>query len=601
MYDVFKKLFILLSAQERSRFVLLSGLLVFVAFADVFGISTVLVLLKAFAEPQILESNALLAWLHDTLGFTTLFSFQVFLSLLALLVVTTAQVLKAGGSYAIVRFSEMRGFEISVRLFSSILQQPYSWFLDHNSADISKTVLQEVHRLVHSVLIPCLQLLANGILALSIVTFLVILDPLVSLTAAGLLGGSYVLIYVSLRKVLSRLGQKTVDANKGRYRITTEATGGIKEVKLMDLEQYYIGRFIKPALNYASSGSKSAVLWQMPRFALEALTFAVLLGTMLFMLVRHDGNIVAAIPTLGTIAFAVMKLLPALQNIYFNLSNIRTSKPLLDQIAKEYVEAEQNRLKHADAGNQQERMAFRESLEARNLSFAYPNSTRPSLQDVNLNVAAKSTVGFVGGTGAGKTTLIDSVLGLLAPDTGEILIDGVPITPENVRNWRRCIGYVPQVIYLTDSTVAENIAFGVSPEAIDMTEVERAAKAASLHDFVDSELPQGYQTVIGERGVRLSGGQRQRIGIARALYHDPELLILDEATSALDNVTERAVMDAVSNIGHEKTIIMIAHRLSTVKNCDRIFLMESGSVVASGTYEELLAENASFKELASAG
>jgi ABC-type bacteriocin/lantibiotic exporter with double-glycine peptidase domain len=217
-----------------------------------------------------------------------------------------------------------------------------------------------------------------------------------------------------------------------------------------------------------------------------------------------------------------------------------------------------------------------------------------------MSVSARTTIGIVGGTGAGKTTLVDSILGLLTLQNGNISVDGTTLGRDNMQAWRNCLGYVPQTIYLTDSSVAENIAFGIPPEQIDMAAVERAARAASLHEFVTCELQEGYSTMVGERGVRLSGGQRQRIGIARALYHDPEVLIMDEATSALDNLTERAVMDAVQNIRNQKTIIMIAHRLSTVRKCDRIFLLKNGTVDACGTYDELVETSDEFRAMARA-
>ena len=234
------------------------------------------------------------------------------------------------------------------------------------------------------------------------------------------------------------------------------------------------------------------------------------------------------------------------------------------------------------------------------MHFTYPEAERPALQGLSLLVPARTTVGIVGGTGAGKTTAVDIMLGLLDPTQGRLLVDGVPITRDNRRDWQRSIGYVPQQIFLTDASVAANIAFGLPPAAIDQAAVERAARTAELHDFVIGELPEGYATLVGERGVRLSGGQRQRIGIARALYHDPDVLILDEATSALDNLTEKAVMDAVHNLGHAKTIVMIAHRLTTVRDCDIIFMLEQGRVVASGSYDELIAHSRQFRALAGA-
>ncbi len=230
-----------------------------------------------------------------------------------------------------------------------------------------------------------------------------------------------------------------------------------------------------------------------------------------------------------------------------------------------------------------------------NIHYRYPNALRPALDGINLTIPTKSTVGLVGTTGSGKTTTVDLILGLLDAQKGTLEIDGQVITEHNCRAWQRSVGYVPQQIYLADDTVAANIAFGIEAKDIDQTAVERAAKTANLHEFVTNGLPKQYQTTVGERGVRLSGGQRQRIGIARALYHNPQVLILDEATSALDNVTEQAVMEAVHNLGHEITIIMIAHRLSTVKNCDQIVLLEQGRVNARGVYGELMENNVHFK------
>ena len=279
----------------------------------------------------------------------------------------------------------------------------------------------------------------------------------------------------------------------------------------------------------------------------------------------------AAIPTLGTFAFAAMRLLPALQGIYQGLSSIRGGTAVLDKVFDEHsetfaiVDAVQHRKADSPA------LALTRDLELRGVEYAYEGGTKAAVHDLDMRIAARTTIGIVGGTGAGKTTLVDLILGLLSPQKGAILVDGVPIDPQNVRAWQKTLGYVPQQIYLSDDTVACNIAFGVPPAQIDMAAVERAARIAALHDFVTSDLPKGYDTLVGERGVRLSGGQRQRIGIARALYTNPSLLIMDEATSALDTITERVVMEAVQNIRKDKTIIMIAHRLSTVRNCDRDF------------------------------
>jgi ABC-type multidrug transport system fused ATPase/permease subunit len=243
-------------------------------------------------------------------------------------------------------------------------------------------------------------------------------------------------------------------------------------------------------------------------------------------------------------------------------------------------------------------LRLREAIELVDVHYAYPLAERQALNGLSIRIPANTRVGIVGGTGAGKTTAVDIMLGLLDPQAGALRVDGRAITPALRRAWQSTIGYVPQHIFLTDDSVAANIAFGIPPEKIDHAAVERAARVAELHDFVMGELPEGYETFVGERGVRLSGGQRQRIGIARALYHDPDVLIMDEATSALDNLTERAVMDAVHNLGRAKTVVLIAHRLSTVRDCDTIFMLEGGRLVAEGSYDALIAENRQFRALA---
>jgi ABC-type multidrug transport system fused ATPase/permease subunit len=243
------------------------------------------------------------------------------------------------------------------------------------------------------------------------------------------------------------------------------------------------------------------------------------------------------------------------------------------------------------------RLRLTQKIQLTKVSYRYPSASQLALKSIDLIIHAHSTVGFVGATGSGKTTLVDVILALLEPQEGILTVDGQPITLANCRQWQRIIGYVPQQFYLADDSVAANIAFGMNVKDIDQKAVERVAKIANLHEFVTNDLPQGYATTVGERGVRLSGGQRQRIGIARALYHNPQVLILDEATSALDNLTEQAVMEAVNNLGHEITIIMIAHRLSTVRQCDQIYLLDRGELKASGTYEILKQQNEQFKKL----
>lgn len=598
MIKTYQKLFLLFDATERRRFWILTGVMLLVAAAEIIGISAVLMLLNVLAAPDVLDTNATLVRVKTLLGIESRFSFQIVLAVIVLVVVMAGLAVKAVGTYASIRFSTMRGYTVSTRLLSAYLSQPYPWFLERNSAELGKNVLNEVDGLVARVIQPCLKLVSNSLLVLAILLFLLLVDPLVTLFCGGVLGLGYGLIYLRIRGRLHRVGEVMMDAFENRFLVAQEATGGIKDVKVMGLEETYVKSYAAAAQTAARSGTTLGVMAEIPRFVLEAITFGTMLALILILLVKSDGNVTEIVPTLGVIAFSTMRLLPSLQQIYHSLVAIRGASAILDTIVRD-IEATPALPIVADDGAAP--LKLEKTLELSKVSFAYAQAERPTLNRVDLVIPARTTVGIVGGTGAGKTTLVDLVLGLLTPDGGEILVDGVAVTDANRRAWQKTLGYVPQAIYLTDDTITGNIAFGVPKDQVDMAAVERAAKIAALHDFVLTDLPQGYDTFVGERGVRLSGGQRQRIGIARALYRDPTLLIMDEATSALDNITERVVMEAVQKIRADKTIILIAHRLTTVKTCDTIFLMDRGRLLAQGSYDELLAGNEAFRRMVAGG
>ncbi len=595
MIEVYQKIFALLDRQERVQFWLLTGAMVLVAFMEVIGISAVLMLLNVLSNPAVIHSNAALSLIYTRLGFSSDFEFMLGLSLVVLLVVMFGLAIKAGGTYAAIRFAAMRGYTVSARLLGAYLNQPYAWFLDKNSSEVAKNVLVEVDGLVSRVIAPALRLLASGLMVLAIVGLLMFVDPLVTLLSAGLLGISYAAVYLTLRERLRRVGEEMMHAFAERFRSAQEAMGGIKDVKLLGLEDSYIETYEAAAKKSARAQAAISVVSDLPRFALEAITFGTLLALVLLLLLRSGGSIAEIVPVLGVFAFSVMRLLPALQQIYHALASIRGARTALDTVVSDYTSSP----RRPDVDQPAiEPLRLDQALDLSGVSFSYSTAGRPAVRGLNMRVSARTTVGIVGGTGAGKTTLVDLMLGLLTPAEGVISVDGTAVSPANLRAWQKTLGYVPQSIFLTDDTIAANIAFGVPKDRIDMAAVERAARTAALHDFVSTELPKGYDTIVGERGVRLSGGQRQRIGIARALYRDPTLLIMDEATSALDNITERVVMEAVQNVRADKTIILIAHRLSTVRTCDTIFLMEHGRVVAQGTYDELVSGNETFRKMA---
>jgi ATP-binding cassette, subfamily B, bacterial PglK len=591
-----KKLLALLTPPERKRAGMLMGMILVMAGLDMLGVASILPFMAVVANPELVETNALLNATFTAsgiLGIQTTQQFLFALGVLVFMLLVTSLAFKALTTYAQTRFALMREYSIGKRLVEAYLHQPYSWFLNRHSADLGKTILSEVGTVIGNGMTPLMTLMAQSTVALALLILLIIVDPLLALTVGVVLGLAYAGIFAVMSGWLKRLGQARIKANKERFTAVSEAFGAAKEVKVGGLEQAYIQRFAMPAEIYAKGQATARVIQHVPRYALEALAFGGMLLVMLYLMAK-SGSFASALPIIALYAFAGYRLMPALQQIYGAFTQLRFAGPALDALHQDLMS-----LQAADAQHGQlSPLPLTQAIRLEQVSYRYPNAPQPALKGIDLSIPAHSRVGFVGATGSGKTTTVDMILGLLEPQEGTLEIDGQPITTANRRQWQRAIGYVPQHIYLADDSVAANIAFGVNANDIDHQAVERAAKIANLHEFVVNDLPQGYATTVGERGVRLSGGQRQRIGIARALYHNPQVLILDEATSALDNLTEQAVMEAVNNLGHDITIILIAHRLSTMRQCDRIYLLERGEVKAQGTYDELSASNHRFAAMA---
>ncbi len=581
------------------------GVLILVALVETLGVASIMPFIAVLSNPEVIETNPYLAHTYELLGFGERSDFLFFLGLVFFVLLIGSLLLKAVGLWAQLRFSQNRNYAWSARLIRGYLNQPYEWFLNRHSADLGASVLAEVAQVINGVLFPAMQVLAQSLVAILLMALLISVDPLLA-AAMGLgLGGTYFIISAVLRTRLRRLGAERRAANHARFHVVQEAFTGIKEVKIGGLEDVLVNRFVQPAQTMASRQISAQLCSQLPSFAMQGLLFGGMLLVLLY-LIAQQGSFQDALPIIALYAFGGYRLMPALQNIYQGISQIRVTEAPLNALCEDFRtlqtrrEESGRRTKLVGTADAPSRRHLEGRLELDAVSYSYPGASRPALDGVTLTVSACTTVGLVGATGSGKTTCVDIILGLLAPTEGVLWVDGVPITGNAVRQWQRSLGYVPQQIFLSDDSVAANIAFGLPKRHIEMVSVERAAKVANLHDFITSELPDGYHTRVGERGVRLSGGQRQRIGIARALYHDPDVLILDEATSALDNLTEQAVMEAVRNIGSRKTVIMIAHRLTTVEDCDRIFLLERGRVVESGTYDELVARNEQFRAMAGA-
>jgi ABC-type multidrug transport system fused ATPase/permease subunit len=588
-----KKLLTLFSVRERKHLILLMILILITALLDAIGIASVLPFMTVLTNPNLIETNLILNkifQISNMFGVENKKQFILFFGISIFIFLVVSLAFKTIVTYFQIRFVYLQEYNIGKKLIEGYLHQPYSWFLNRNSADVGKTVLSEVQKIVELGIKPMMELIARGTVTLVIVILLFLVDVKLALITGSILGGAYWIIFHFIKKFATRIGAINLESNRLRFKWIGEVFGAFKQVKLGGLEKFYIEHISDYTKNYAKSIASLHVMHQLPRFVLEAIAFGGVILMILYIIIE-TGTFTNALPIVSLYVFAGYRLMPALQQIYSSLTQLTFVGPSLDKVYDEI-----KNLKRFDLSQAHYILPFKNKITLKNIYYNYPSASRPTLKNINLSISAKSTVGFVGSTGSGKTTIVDIILGLLEPLKGTLEIDQVVITKKNLRAWQRSIGYVPQDIYLADDTIASNIALGENLNDVNQQAVETASKIANLHDFIMGELPHQYQTIVGERGIRLSGGQRQRIGIARALYHNPQILILDEATSALDNQTEKAVMDAVNNISKNITIIIIAHRLSTIKNCDIIFLLDNGELKDKGTFEELTKVNDQFRK-----
>jgi ATP-binding cassette, subfamily B, bacterial PglK len=572
----FKKLFYLFNAKEKLHLSFLLVMILIMAFLDMIGVASILPFMAVLTNPSIVETNMILKNVFQSSKIFGIENYQQFtfvLGVLVFILLVVSLSFKAITIYIQVRFIHMQEYTISRRLFEGYLRQPYSWFISRNSADLGKTILSVVKDVIWQGINPLMELIAKGVIAIALIILLIITDPKLAVVVGLSISLIYSFIFFFFRNFLTKIGRERLKSDRLRFTSINEAFGAAKEVKFGGLEEVYIKKYSDSAKTFALNQAQSTVIVQLPRFIIESIAFGGILLIILYMMKKTE-SFNDALPILSLYIFAGYRLMPALQQLYGAFTQITFVSPSIDALTNDI-----KNLKQLSQNQTQGKLKLKKKILLDDVYYNYPNSSRTALKGINIDIPVKSTVGIIGTTGCGKTTTVDIILGLLEPQKGALKVDGQIVTKKNLRAWQRSIGYVPQQIYLTDDTIEANIAFGVDYKDISQKVIEKVSKIANLHDFVTNELPNKYQTIIGERGVRLSGGQKQRIGIARALYHNPQLLILDEATSSLDNQTEQAVMEAVNNISEDITIIIIAHRLNTVKNCNIIFKFEKGEVI----------------------
>lgn len=488
------------------------------------------------------------------------------------------------------------GANLSTRMFKHYITLPFSFHLKTNSSELASKLIVESNRMTHSVVLQLLYLNSKIALILLMILTILITVPIIAIVSTFLFFGCYVAMYRFASNRLNRNGEVISVESRSRMQTINEGFGGIKDVLIYGLQKNFINKYARSTENYYASWSSNQVLSLLPRYAIEFAAYATMISAVLFLLFSFDNNLSKLLPVIAVFGLASMKLLPAFQQCYFSVSAMRANINSFFVVRDELIDIynQENIVKKKDVLVND--ITFLKSATLNNVSFHYDKNQNYILKDISIEFKANQTTGIVGASGSGKSTIISILTGLLPPSSGFVEVDGHKLTESNLRSWQKKIGFVSQNIFLLDASIRENIAFGNRAKDIDPKRMDQVIEMSQLDDFI-STLPKGLETGVGERGVQLSGGQLQRVGIARALYSNPEIIVFDEATSNLDRISEKLIMETIASLRTSTTIIMIAHRLSTVKECDNIFLLNSGRVEDSGNYKYLVNNNSQFFNL----
>lgn len=579
--------------KRRSQFVVLLVLMVASAFAEVVSLGSVLPFLGVLIAPDRLLNNSALSSLVIALDINSsealLFPLTGIFIFAALIAAAFRMLLLWYGT----RLAVVSGADLSIEVYRHTLYQPYEVHVARNSSTVISGLTNKINSVIFGVILPLITLASSALLLISILLTLIFIDPWVALVTASGFGISYLAISSAFRRRVDLNSRRIAREQIQVVKALQEGLGGIRDVLLDGMQSLYCDIYRKADYPLRLSQGENVFIGGAPRYIMEALGM-VLIAVLAYFLSQQSGGVVSALPLLGALALGAQRLLPALQQAYSAWVSIVGNYASLAEV----VQFLDDPIPNESLQTPQVPIIFRQSIRLDNIFFQYESKSGWVLDGLNLYIPKGARIGIIGSTGSGKSTMLDLIMGLHLPNAGMLLVDDQPITGANMRSWQKIIAHVPQSIYLADATLAENIAFGVTANEIDLGRVKEAARQAQIADFIETS-PEGYQAYVGERGIRLSGGQRQRIGIARALYKRASVLVFDEATSALDNATEQFVMEAIESLGKDLTILTIAHRLTTIKKCDMIVELEHGKVVSQGTYEQLLETSPSFSQLVS--
>lgn len=597
MYKSIIELLQLLSSQQKKELLVLQIFVILMAFAEIVGVASIGPFMALVGNMDVLQGDNFLARIYQQSAIATPQNFIILAGLASLTALAVAALISIFTLWRLSIFGSKVGIELGDRLFTYYMHQPWLFHAGSSSASLNKKIASDTSAITSYLIQPILSMNARVVLAVFIILPIVYMSPSVALIGLFIFASAYFLIYSAVKRQLDQNGTSLSDSQTRRYTLMSEGFGGIKDVLLLGRQSSFVRQFKEAGAKlYYAQGTNQTII-QSPRYLMEVVALGAIIFLVIYLVKTNEGNLSKVLPMLAVYAVAGFKLLPAFQNIYNSIATIKAGLASFYAVKEDLYNSMSIDQPKVNTSTVDKGIVLRDFIELNDIQFYYPGKPIPALDGLQIKIPAKKVIGIVGSTGSGKSTLIDIILGLIHPDKGKMLVDGVEINELNKSAWQRTVGFVPQSIYLANSSIIENIGFGLPVEEINIEKVKSAIKLAHLDDLV-AQLPKGLDTVVGERGVQLSGGQRQRLGIARALYQEADILILDEATSALDGITEKAIMDAIHDFSGKKTIIMIAHRFATIQKCDVIFMLEHGKVVDQGTYTELIERNNTFKKMA---
>ncbi len=584
----------ILSLNEKLKIAVIFALMFISGFLEALSISMVAGFIAVVANPEMILGLDILKKPLDFLGIETSQDLLIYGGIFLIAAFAAKNIYLLFFRYVKIRFINNRFVSISNRLFNIYMYVPYSFHLTHNSSNLIRNVSGETSSFVKQVLFPLLEISHQAIVAIGVMTLLIIAEPGITIATLIILGGVSGIFLKVTRNRIHYFGKRALKERGKLIRTLREGLGGFVDATIMGRQMWFVKKFNKSV----KICSKAQIFTKITKKSIKPIMETVAVSTMfliVFVFLHQGRSTTFLVSTLALFVLSFNRLLPAIDQIAKEYTSLRYYSYTLEPIHRHIMDFEKA-VKQIKKQKNVERLHLAGAIDIKEVCYRYPESDGNVLEGISFSIPKGAVVGLVGATGGGKTTLVNLILGLLKPTGGVISVDGRDIN-ENIRGWQRNIGYIPQFIYLSDDTITRNIAFGLEDKEIDQEKLKKAVEAAQLSDFVKS-LPGGMETVIGERGVRLSGGQRQRVGIARALYNDPEVLIMDEATSSLDNITEKFIVEEIERLKTNRTVIIVAHRLTTVKNCDTIYFLDKGRVISQGNYGSLIENSSEFRAMA---